>query len=381
MHKRKGRRDSQRLPSPAFQTLSSQPQPWRILYLGEDFAAETGGTVPIWVAVGEPWSDRNSVINRMLWQSSLPLAGIVLLLAIVLYTGVGRALQPLQRLRNQIARRSPKSLKPMRAEQAPMELKPVIDAINDLLRKLDVALEREKQFTADAAHELRTPLGALKAQAQVALRESDAERRSVALQNLVLGVERATHLVNQLLTIARLDPGRTELRDSSFALVPGLEEVLADLAPEAQERGVELRLERACDGVAVKGDKVLIQTMLRNIVHNAIVYAPEKVGAVTVHARLVENGCRISVIDNGPGIPKTERERVFDRFYRIPGNSSFGAGLGLSIASRVAGLHETELRIEENPAGTGLCVSVQLQIDGDADAVPRMRPGNRRRVA
>jgi len=345
---------------PGFADVELESDKWRVLYFGEDFASESGGTVAIWVAVGEPIADRQAVIKKLLWQSSLPLFGIIFLLVVTLYSGIGRALKPLHKLRNQIVRRSPSSLKPVAANRTPHELNPIVDALNELLQKLDIALEREKRFTSDAAHELRTPLSALKAQAQVALRETDRELRGRALNNLIQGVERATHLVNQLLTIARLDPTHADLDQIAFEVVPSLEEMLADLAPEALERGVELTLESHCPDAVVTGERTLIQTMLRNIVHNAIIYAPGETGKVVVSIAPEKEDCRVTVIDNGPGIPAAESSRVFDRFYRIPGNASFGAGLGLSIASRIARLHHTQLAFDDNPTSSGLCVSVVL---------------------
>jgi two-component system sensor histidine kinase QseC len=354
--------------SPGFINMELNEDEWRVFYYTETFPAAVGDPVDIWVAIGEPVAQRRAVINRMLLQSSLPLIGIILLLMAVLFWGIGRALKPLHKLKNQIVRRSPRSLRPVASAETPQELKPIVAALNDLLSQLSIALEKEKRFTADAAHELRTPLSALMAQAQVAIREPDEELRNNALQKLIQGVGRASHLVNQLLTLSRLDPEHAGFDKLEFRLAPVMENLLADLAPEALRRNIDLRLEDHAGNAVVQGEKVLIETLLRNIVHNAIIYAPENDGLVTVSINNDGGDCRIIVTDNGPGIPLEDIDRVFDRFYRIPGNSSFGAGLGLSIASRIARLHHADLKLSANPDDTGLVASISLHRVGGADS-------------
>jgi len=359
-------------PSPksaGFSNLFFDAMEWRIFYSKERFEASSGDDrkIDIWVALGEPVAQRQAVINRMLLQASLPLVGLIFLLVVALYVGIGRALRPLDRLKKQIVRRSPQSLAPVESETVPQELKPFVAALNTLLSKLKAALEKQKRFTADAAHELRTPLSGLMAQAQVAAREPDEELRNRALQRVIQGAHRASRLVNQLLTLARLDPDQADYETMELKIQPILEDLLADLAPESEKRGVNVQLTSNCPDTAVLGEQSLVEIMLRNVIHNAIIYAPETTGLVEIDVCTDQDYCHFTVKDNGPGIPEEKMSQVFDRFYRAPGNSSFGSGLGLSIASTIADLHHTSLNLENRP-DSGLSVSVALRMTRAAQA-------------
>lgn len=355
-----------------FSNMSFNSKEWRVLYFMERFEASSGDTAPIdiWVAIGEPVAERQAIITKMLWQSSLPLIAIIFLLVVTLYWGIGIALKPLDRIRKQIIRRSPQALDAVESEDIPQELKPFVTALNTLLEKLKLTLEKEKQFTADAAHELRTPLSGLMAQAQVAAREPDDELRERALRRIIQGAKRASRLVNQLLTLARLDPDHVIYDTKDFKILPMLEDMLADLAPEAKKREVEVTLHTHGSDAVVVGEQGLIEILLRNIVHNAIIYAAESEGLVEIDIHTDGEFCHFIVNDNGPGIPEENISQVFDRFYRAPGNASFGAGLGLSIASTIARLHQTSLKLV-NRSGPGLSASVALRMGASAQLPAR----------
>jgi two-component system sensor histidine kinase QseC len=244
-------------------------------------------------------------------------------------------------------------------------VRPLAERLNALFRRVGESLEKERAFTADAAHELRTPIAGIRAQAQVAREATeDAERRR-ALDQVLAGCDRAARLAEQLLTLARLDAGQGQLRLAPCDLAQIAREVLAELAPGAHSCGTALALV-AVAPVPVAGDSLLLHVLVRNLVDNAVRYGgPE--GAVTVTVGRDAEGSRLCVSDRGPGIPLAERQRVLDRFYRSVGTREQGAGLGLSIVSRIAALHGAKLELSEGPGGHGLCATVGFPARLDRD--------------
>jgi two-component system sensor histidine kinase QseC len=324
---------------------------WRVFELNDD-------THNARIQVGQRHDVRDElayeIVGNLLW----PLVLLLPLAALLIWTGVGRGLVPLRRLAAEIARRSPQQLDPVNADDAPQEVRPLADSLNRLLARLGEALESERRFTANAAHELRTPLAALKTQAQVALRAAaDADRRQ-ALTQIVRGVDRATHLVTQLLTLARLDPHAAAAGHTAVDIATVAATVVAELAPQALERGVEIGLTDGSGG-SVRGDVAALEILIRNLVDNAIRYTPDG-GHVDVAVARTGGATTLTVTDSGPGIPPEERARVFGRFYRLPGSSAPGCGLGLSIANRIAELHGARIELADGPGGRGLTVGVQF---------------------
>lgn len=296
-----------------------------------------------------------AAVTRHVW---LPLMVGLPLLGLFTWLGLGVGLRPLDRLSREITRRSPDRLEPLVPGPLPPELTPVVEALNGLLTRLQRALSAERQFTSDAAHELRTPLAGLKMQAQLAQRADTAEVSGRALEGVLSAVERMTHLVSQLLTLARLDPDATDRPTASCSLSSVAEAVVAELAPAAFDRGLELSLEGDAEG-RVQGDEALLRVLLRNLVDNAIRYSPPE-GRIQVE--ILEQPERVGwrVCDQGPGIPPAERERVLDRFYRVPGTGEDGSGLGLAIVRRVVELHGAVLRLADADGPQGLKVEVWL---------------------
>jgi len=322
---------------------------WRV------FGAWTKGRRAL-VQVGERRDARAQVSREIAAHLLLPLGVALPLLGGALALAVGRALRPLRDLADDIGGRDPQRLEPVVAGGAPREVRPLVERLNALFARIDESLEKERAFTADAAHELRTPLAAIRAQAQVA-REAggDAERRR-ALDQVIAGCDRAARLSGQLLTLARVDSEGASARFGPCDLAEVAREVLGELAPGAYERGVAVALE--AEGPApVQGDAGLLRVLLRNLVDNAMRHAPRG-SAVRVRAEARAPGALLSVTDEGPGIPPAERARVLDRFYRVLGTSAPGAGLGLSIAARIAALHGASLELGEGPGGRGLAVRV-----------------------
>jgi len=313
------------------------------------------------VQVGETREARDDISRELAGHLLAPLAIALPLLALALALLIGRGLRPLSRLADDIGRRDAARLDPIDATEAPRELKPVLDRLNQLFARLAASLEQERRFTADAAHELRTPLAAMRTHAQVAQGATAPAEREAALARVIEATDRATHLLEQLLTLARVDSATLSDGFAPCDLRQLAAEAVALAAPSAVARNVDLAL---ADGpaVPVHGDAALLGVLLRNLIDNAVRYSPQKVGAgVTVSAMDSARPC-IEIIDQGPGIPPEERARVLDRYYRIAGSDETGSGLGLSIAARIAELHGARLELADGPDGKGLCARVVFPI-------------------
>ncbi len=277
------------------------------------------------------------------------------LLAILLWVAVTRSLRPLVRLAGEVEQREPDSLAPLDAGTAPREVVPLIERLNRLFVRIDASLQKERRFTADAAHELRTPVAAIKAQAQVARASSNDEERIRALDNAILGCDRAAHLIEQLLTLARIDTLGEEAAESC-PLRAIAAETIAAIAPAALNQDVRIELTEG-DEVAVRGNPVLLRILLRNLIDNAVRHTPPG-STVTINVGNEQGRGSLSVSDNGPGIPEQELARLTERFYRPLGTQASGSGLGLSIVKRIAEIHNASLQIASRDEGEGLRVEV-----------------------
>jgi two-component system sensor histidine kinase QseC len=308
--------------------------------------------------------ERNEVAAEIAGQLLKPILFALPALAVLLVIAIGLALAPLRQLARDVAARAPDRLDPLPVETLPTEVAPLVIRLNSLFSGINRARQNERRFTADAAHELRTPLAALKAQAQVALASVDAVERQRALNQILAGCDRATHLVTQLLTLARLDAG-TPHPLQSMALRPIAEEILAMSAGDAIARHCDLVLR---DGDAqVRGDSLLLQVLLRNLIDNALRHS----GATQIEVSITQDDRRVvlSVSDNGRGIAAEERERVQQPFYRIAAtenagtHDTSGSGLGLSIVRRIAELHGGTLEVGPPIAEQGASLLILLPRD------------------
>lgn len=275
------------------------------------------------------------------WLATLPV--LMLLIALM----VGRELRPLRAVAAGLRRRAPDDATPLDARQVPTEVRPLVDALNALFARINALLVRERRFTSDAAHELRSPLAALRVQTEVVqLAGDDAPMREHALDNLTVGIDRATRLVDQLLTLSRLD----SLSDlAELAPIDWNELVMMTLAEQdrlAHAAGVTLRYEQQGTPPVRQGQTLLLSLLLRNLLDNAVRYTPQG-GAVTV--TLSERS--LTVEDDGPGVTMEHLARLGERFYRPPGQEQTGSGLGLSIVQRIAGLHGLQISFANRPAG------------------------------
>lgn len=330
-------------------------QNWRVFTTYNDKAG-------VRTVLAERYDTRNELGHRIAQDDlyimllTFPLSGLLIWIII------GRGLDSLDKVAEEVANRAPSHLEPVDLQEVPEEIKPVIDELNKLFFRLKEGFEREKRFAADAAHELRTPLAALKAQAQVALNSNDIEEKNQALQKLIASVNRSTHIVQQLLTMSRLVPEATNLHDEDKVNLGKLtREILAMLAPSAVEKQIELEFESDEKLPKIKGSPTALGILIRNLVDNAIRYCNEN-GRVLVRLLKQSNEIVLEVADNGPGIPSELQARVFERFFRILGNKSPGSGLGLAIVQQICVLHGGRVVLDSPKEGTGLIVRVFLPI-------------------
>lgn len=334
-----------------------QGRPVRIVTLR--LPLETGKTESmVMVQVAENRSARNEFARQILLRMVLPQLLVIVFAGLMLWYAVGRGLAPLDALRREIESRSHRDLSALPVEHTPQEVRPLISAMNELLQRLSLALASQQRFVADAAHQLRTPIAGLKTQTELALRQTPTGDAHATLKQLRSATEQATHLVNQLLSLARAEPpgGRVQAaeRIDLEALARG---ATTEWVPRAIERNVDLGFDPDSQRVHVEGDPFLLREMLNNILDNAIRYT-QPGGQVTV--RVARNATRavLTVEDNGPGIPELERARVFERFYRVLGTGAEGCGLGLAIVREIAQSHAAEVNLTPAALGTGTVASV-----------------------
>lgn len=297
----------------------------------------------VFVHVAETLNKRRKMMVDILLADLLPQMALVLLAGIYLIVGVKRGLQPLHALADEIAKRSSRDLRPIPEQHVFLEVRALTDTINDLLARLGLAIAAQQRFIANAAHQLRTPLAGLKLQAERALREQDLSAMKPALIQIQGSADRMSHLTTQLLILARSEPinGDYELRPIDLCKL--VKETCMDWVPKALQRHMELSFESTKRSLYVRSDEVLLRELLANLLDNAICYGHDR-GNIIVKVESYPSP-RLSVEDDGPGIPDAEIDRVFERFYRIPGSSGDGCGLGLAIVKEIADLHKARLKL------------------------------------
>jgi len=314
------------------------------------------------IQVGERLNARERIAHEIGEHLLQPLLIALAVLAAIIWFGVGRGLRPLTLLGEQVARRDPANLTALAVPAAPREVVPLLLSLNRLFEQVRASLNNERRFTADAAHELRTPLAALRAQAQVALAATDEAQRQRALQQVIAGCDRATHLVEQLLTLARLEPVRLAQGWPCTDLRALTADVIAELAPQALRKNIELELNEG-PPLRLRGESELLAVLLRNLIDNAIRYSPADT-QVAVRIEQTDGQAVLRVSDQGSGLPKEEQARVWQRFYRVMGSGESGSGLGLSIVKRIAELHAATLELSTGPQGRGLTVTLRFSRQG-----------------
>jgi len=309
------------------------------------------------IQVGEMNRTREHLLRDVIGHMLAPLGVALTVLAALLWLAVGAGLRPLGRVATAVAAREPQRLDRMDITEAPYEVRPLVEQLNLLFSRIETSLDDTRRFTADAAHELRTPLAAIRAQAQVAAASKEPTERTHALQQVLRACDHASRLIEQLLTLARLDISQQTAADV-IELRGQISESLGDIAQTALDRQIELILEEG-EAPVIHGNDGLLRILWRNLLDNAIRYSPTG-SEIRVRIRSEGKSTCVDVIDNGPGIAAEERQRVFDRFHRILGSGQPGSGLGLSIALRIAELHAGSISLNDAPGETGLWVCVSL---------------------
>ena len=289
----------------------------------------------------------------------------ILLLAPLMLAGawlvVSQSTRPILRVRDQVSRRAAEDYSPLPSADLPDEVKPLVDEINLLFIRLGRAFEAQRDFVADAAHELRTPLAALRLQAQGLQRAQDQESRSTAAARILGGVDRATRLVEQLLVLARQESTQGPIQAKALvdlATISGL--AISDALGSARSKHIDIGLEGE-HGIQVKGQPESLRILVRNLLENAVKFTPEA-GTIDVVLRSEGDRAVMTVEDSGPGIPSEEQARVFARFYRLPGQAEIGSGLGLAIVKAISERHQGEVRLGRSAKLGGLEVTVSLPL-------------------
>lgn len=318
-------------------------------------------TEPVMVQVGETLNSRRTLADQMQWNAILHEVLLLILAAIAALIGLERALKPLLRLRDQILSRDDSELTPFRQRKLPSELVPLVSALNQYMQRLRDQIGVQKRFVADASHQLRTPLTLLSTQAEFALRQTDSAAMREVIANLHANTQQTIRLANQLLSLSRIDPESGAARQFSVVdLLPLTRDAALELTPLARQKHIDLGFESNLPSAEVLGDATFLHELVINLLDNAIRYT-QPGGMVTAIVGLSPaGGIQLAVEDNGPGIRPEERERVFERFYRILGNSATGCGLGLAIVREICQSLNAEIRLLTPANGVGLRVEIDL---------------------
>lgn len=311
--------------------------------------------IPLTILAAETLVKRSNLVREILLGMLLPELGLVVATLLLVWIGIRSGLRPLNELRQQLAKRSPSDLRPIAAQGLTEEIQPVVDELNQLLLRLDESLLAQRHFVSDAAHQLRTPIAALQTQVEVALRESESEQRP-QLKQILGAAQRLAHLVQQLLALARAEP-KDGLADQAVDLATVVRDVAETALPRAIAAGHDLGFELV--PAEVRGSRLLLQEALCNLIYNAIHYTPTP-GTITAGCRTTADGAILFVEDSGPGIPPAEREKVFERFYRLPASQGDGCGLGLAIVRQIARQHGAEVVIGKSAALGGTLIEMRF---------------------
>lgn len=315
------------------------------------------------IEVAQPTFVRSEIALQSAKSVLLPLFFMLVLIALVCQIIIGQGFRALSRTASAIGRRSPSSLTPLSLKGLPSEIEPLVSSLNNLLEQLSDSLKAQKRFASDAAHELRTPLTALTLQIQLAERAKTEEARQKAFGRLKDGIKRATRLVTQLLTMARLDPDNRSQPLLPLDLTALAHSVCDELAPLAAQKNIELKAAADKPAVAIANEDAL-RLLMNNLCDNAMRYTPAD-GHIEIRTYIRDSKAFIEVCDDGPGVPETERERIFERFYRAEGTKTIpGTGLGLAIVRRVAELHGGTPSLDDGLNGKGVCFRISFPVAG-----------------
>jgi two-component system, OmpR family, sensor kinase len=340
------------LPVPAtegYSTIHHDGRDWRVYTLVQ-------GTHALQVAQAQ--DERAAIATQTALRTLVPFLALIPFFGVLIWVGVGRGLEPLDAMSKAVSKRRPDALAPLSERALPDELQPLAASLNGLLDRLSGAIAAQRRFTADAAHELRTPLAALKLQVDLARRASAPHEVAAAFDDLEAGVARASHVVEQLMTLARVEPEAMAQTRTECDIVELAKDAIVARAALAADKSIDLGLARETPAT-VTGDPASLGILLSNLIDNALRYTPRG-GRIDVSVDRDEDAVTLSVADTGPGIPAEARERVFDRFYRGDDNAEPGSGLGLSIVKRIADAHHASITLDAAGEGNGLVVRVRF---------------------
>ena len=320
------------------------------------FTMQSGAQV---IQVAQDMAARREMAGTLALRTAAPIAVMAPLSVLLVWWVVSSSLAPVQRVRRQVSERQADDLDEVSEAGLPDEVRPLVHELNLLFARVRQAFDAQKSFVADAAHELRSPLAALKLQVQGLQRASDDGTRELAVARLHAGIDRATRLVEQLLVLTRHQASAAGgQRPQPVALADLARQAVADIAGVAQSRRIDIGVSRADEG-AFLGHPDAARILVRNLLDNAVKYSPEG-GTVDIEVQRSGDAWLLEVHDSGPGIDEVDRERVLDRFYRVAGSQATGSGLGLAIVKSIADLHGAALRLDRSVRLGGLCVSVRF---------------------
>jgi len=331
---------------------------WRVLSRFDDSRRR-------WILVAERIDIRTELADEIILRAVVPIVVSMPLIAAIVWLVVGNGLSLIRKLAGELRQKRADDLSRLTTADPPVELAPVVDAINDLLRRLNDSVLRERRFSADVAHELRTPLSALKVHVHNLRAEFPGHDEELRILDRDVG--RLGHLIEQIMLLYRLAPEHYQAEMGMIDLLPLAQAVIGDLYPQVEAKRQTISLEGGSE--TISGDEASLVILLRNLVLNASRYSPAG-ASIRVHIGRNDFGICLSVEDTGPGIPLPEIVRVLDRFYRVGGDrhasNEDGCGLGLAIVRHIADLHQASLHIENNADGRGLTVSVTFPFDFSA---------------
>lgn len=311
------------------------------------------------IQVAQDMAVRRKMAGALALRTVLPMVVMAPLLMLIAWWVVGASLAPVSRVQRQVAEREPNELAEVSETGLPDEIRPLVHELNLLFERVRHAFDAQKSFVADAAHELRSPLAALKLQAEGLRRATGDAERELAVGRLSAGIDRAARLVDQLLALARQQASAASgAKPQPVALAEIARLALADAAPSAQSRGIDVGLAGADEGL-IDGHPEALRILMRNLLDNALKYTPRG-GKVDLRVRRTAGAMALSVEDSGPGIDEQDRERVLDRFHRVAGSETTGSGLGLAIVKSIADVHGATLVLERAPGLGGLRVQLSF---------------------
>ncbi|HYP68210.1 MAG TPA: sensor histidine kinase N-terminal domain-containing protein [Thiobacillaceae bacterium] len=313
------------------------------------------------ILAGETRDKRSRLVEEVIAAMLLPMLMVIGLMAYGVSLGVDMSLKPIQALRKAISERSPQDLRPIGMPAIPNEIEPLLTEMNRLMTDVGALHDSSRHFLADAAHQLRTPLAALKAQTELTLRSARDESTRASLKGLLSTLDRQSHLIGQLLALSRAESAAKAVEFQPLDLVQLARDVAADWAPRALEQGIDLAFDAGHDKVWVRGDRNSLMEALSNLLDNALRYCRPG-DSVTVVVGRDEREAHLSVADTGPGVGENELDKLFNRFYRVPGTQIEGCGLGLAIVKQIAQTHGGDARAQAGRDGHGLDVSLHLPL-------------------